>query len=131
MIYVDSNVPMYAVGGDHPNKQRVLELAPQLISARDRLVASAETFQEILHRYLALRDRRHLGAAYEALETLVSSVADVTKPDVDAARAVSGEYSRLSSRDCLHVAIMRRLGCDKVWSYDVGFDEVPTLQRIS
>jgi uncharacterized protein len=131
VIYVDSNVPMYAVGRDHPNKQRVLELAPQLISARERLVASAEAFQEIIHRYLALRDRRHLGAAYEALETLVSSVADVTKADVDAARAVSGEYLELSSRDCLHVAIMRRLGCGKIWSYDSGFDEVPAIQRIT
>lgn len=130
MIYVDSNVPMYLVGASHPNKTRVMELVPQLLSAREALVTSAETFQEILHRYLALRDRRHLGAAYEALEAMVSSVADVLKSDVDAARGLSGQHPSLSSRDCLHAAVMRRLGCSKIWSYDEGFDAVAAIQRI-
>lgn len=131
MIYVDSNVPMYLVGADHPNKRRVVELVPQLMSARERLVTCAETFQEIIHRYVTLRDRQVLSAAYEALEAMVAAVTDVTKPDVDGARALTGEHPGLSSRDCLHVAVMRRLGCRKVWSYDAGFDEVPAIQRIS
>ena len=42
MIYVDSNVPMYLVGAEHPHKQRVVALVPQLISARDQLVTSAK-----------------------------------------------------------------------------------------
>lgn len=130
MIYVDSNVPMYLVGAEHPLKRRVVELVPQLLSAHEQLVTSAETFQELLHRYLAIADRQHLGAAYEALEAMVSMVADVTKADVDAARSIAGEYPLLSSRDCLHVAAMRRLDCTKVWSYDAGFDAVASIQRI-
>lgn len=130
MIYVDCNVPMYLVGADHPTKRRVVELVPQLLAARERLVTSAEAFQEVVHRYLSLRDRKHLVAAYEALEAMVSVIADVTKADVDAAVSLSGRYIALSSRDCLHVAVMTRLGCKKIWSYDAGFDEVPALQRI-
>ena len=130
MIYIDSNVPMYLVGAEHPNKQRVVELVPRLLSAHEILVSSAETFQEIVHRYLALRDHHHLGAAYEALEAMVSRTAEVTKADVDAVRGLAGQYAKLSSRDCLHVAIMTRLGCHKIWSYDAGFDAVPALQRI-
>ena len=56
MIYVDSNVPMYLVGAEHPHKSRVVALVSQLLSARDQLVTSAETFQELLHRYRALGD---------------------------------------------------------------------------
>ena len=130
MILVDSNVPMYLVGAEHPLKLRVMELVPQLLSARERLVTSAETFQELLHRYLAIADRVHLAAAYEALEAMVGAVADVSKADVDAARSISGDYTALSSRDCLHVAVMRRLACTKVWSYDAGFDTVPSIQRV-
>jgi predicted nucleic acid-binding protein len=131
VIFVDSNVPMYLVGAAHPHKQRVIELIPRLVSAREALVTSAETFQEVLHRYLAISDRVHLNAAYEALATMVTTVADVGKPDVDAARVLSAEHPGLSSRDCLHVAVMRRLGCQQVWSYDSGFDAVPSLQRIA
>ncbi len=130
MIFVDSNVPMYLVGGEHPLKRRVVELAPRLIEAREAFVTSAEVFQEIIHRYVAVRDRSHLNAAYEALEALISSVADVTKADVDQARALSSEYEGLSSRDCLHVAVMRKLGTVRVWSYDNSFDVVPSIQRI-
>jgi predicted nucleic acid-binding protein len=130
VIYVDSNVPMYLVGAGHANKQRVIELVPQLLSAREVLISSAETFQEILHRYLAIRDRRHLSAAYDALEAMVTSVADVTKRDVDAARTLSAEHGKLSSRDCLHLAIMRRLDCKKIWTYDAGFDAVPSIDRV-
>lgn len=130
MIYVDSNVPMYLVGADHPNKQRVVGLVPQLLSARERLVTSAETFQEIVHRYLALGARTHLDAAYEALEAMVTRVTDITKADVDATRSLSGRYPSLSSRDCLHVAVMARLRCTRVWSYDAGFDAVARLQRV-
>ena len=130
MIYVDSNVPMYLVGADHPNKRRVFALIPQLLSTRELLVTSAETFQEIVHRYLALNDREHLNAAYEALEAMVSIVADVTKNDVDRARSISGDYPRLSARDCVHVAVMRRIDCATIWSYDTGFGGVGAIQRI-
>lgn len=130
MIFVDSNVPMYLVGADHPLKRRVTELVPQLLGAHETLVTSAEVFQEIVHRYVALRDRLHLNAAYEALEAMVYSVADVTKADVDRARALSGQYDGLSSRDCLHVAVMQRLGTQRVWSYDDRFDVVPAVRRI-
>ena len=130
MIYVDSNVPMYLVGAAHANKQRVVQLLPRRVASHDPLVTSAETFQEIVHRYLALRDRLHLNAAYDALEAMVERVSDVTKLDVDAARALTAVHAGLSSRDCLHVAIMLRLGCTKIWSYDDGFERVPSLLRV-
>lgn len=131
MIYVDSNVPMYLVGAAHPHKQRVVTLVPQLLSARDELVTSAETFQEIVHRYRSIGDAEHLSAAYDALDTMISMAADVTKDDVDRARVYSGTHPRLSSRDCLHLAVMSRIGCDSIWSYDTGFDAVGAIQRIA
>lgn len=51
MILIDSNVPMYLVGADHPHKvdeQRQLESA---LSQGERLVTDAEVLQEICHRY--------------------------------------------------------------------------------
>ncbi len=131
MIYVDSNVPMYLVGADHSNKKRVLELVPQLLAAHEDLVTSAEAFQEIIHRYVAINDPTHLGAAYEALEAMVVSVADITKLDVDRARSLVGTHRTLSSRDCLHVAVMRRLECTRIWTFDTAFDAVPSLVRLA
>jgi predicted nucleic acid-binding protein len=130
MIYIDSNVPMYLVGADHPNKRRVIEVSSQLTGAREQFITSAETFHEIVHRYLALRDRDHLNAAYEALEALVSETATVSKDDVDEARALTAQHAGLSARDALHVAVMRKIDCSRLWSYDAGFDRVPSIRRI-
>ncbi len=130
MIYVDSNVPMYLVGAEHPNKARVIELASQLVSARERLITSAEAFQEILHRYRAIGDRTHMHAAYEALEAMTSEVVQISKDDMDSARSISGRFERLSARDCVHLAVMERIGCTRIWSYDAGFDVAPSILRI-
>jgi predicted nucleic acid-binding protein len=130
VIYVDSNVAMYLVGVDHPNKSRVQELMARLVASRERLVTSAEAFQEILHRYRAMGRRERLGAAYDALEVIAPEVLDVTKEDVDRARSLAFEYPGLSARDCLHLAVMRRVNCARIWSHDRGFDAVPSIQRI-
>jgi uncharacterized protein len=121
---------MYLIGSAHPLKARVQQLVTQLLSAHELLVTSAETFQEIVHRYTALRDPVHLDAAYSALEALVASTVEVLKSDVDSARGYATLYAPLSSRDCLHLAIMKRLRCTKIWSYDGGYDRVSGVERI-
>jgi hypothetical protein len=130
MIFVDSCIPMYLVGASHPNKSRVLQLVTQLLTGTEVLVTSAEVFQEILHRYRALGDALSLGRAYDALEDLAERIVDVTKEDVDQARLLLAEYSGLSSRDCIHAAVMRRLKCHRVWTFDQGFKRVSGLELI-
>lgn len=131
MIYIDSCIPMYLVGREHPNKQRTMEMVSRLVEARETLVTSAEVFQEIIHRYKGISDFKHLNAAYEALEEMATLVFDVTKKEVDLARTLSIQHSSLSSRDCLHVALMKQSGCRQIWTFDTGFNLVPSLQRIS
>ncbi len=130
MIYVDSCVPMYLVGAHHSLKNRTVELIPSLLHSKEDLVTSAEAFQEIIHRYRALLDRKGLEAAYAALEEMVGLTADVRKSDTGRACDVSAGDPRLSSRDCLHAAIMQRLGCSRIWTYDNAFDALPKVVRI-
>ena len=131
MIYVDSCIPMYLVGAEHPNKQRVIEVVSRLVESGETLVTSSDTFLEIIHRYKDLKNTKHLNAAYEALEEMVSMTADVTKKDADTARNLSLRHPGLSSRDCLHAAVMKRIHCDKIWTFDEDFDGVPSIQRIA
>ena len=131
MVYVDSCIPIYLVGADHPNKGRVIELATKLVNAREELVTSAETFQEIIHRYKAIADVEHLKIAYSALETIVSDVAAVDKTDVDQARTLAIEYQALSSRDCLHVAIMKRIECSRIWTFDKSFVDISKITVVN
>jgi len=121
---------MYLVGAEHPLKTRTLELVKSLIGGGEELTTSAEAFQEIIHRYRALDNQASLDFAYEALEELSQQVFEVRKEDVDRARLYATKHPKLSSRDCLHVAIMKRLGCSQVWTYDQGFDQIGWLERV-
>ena len=55
MIFIDSNIPMYLVGAEHPLKGAARRLLEAGIGRGERLVTDAEVLQEILHRYWAIQ----------------------------------------------------------------------------
>ena len=130
MILIDSNVPMYLVGADHPHKidaQRALE---RLVSTRERMVTDAEVLQEILHRYRAIDRPDAIQPAFDALLGVVEAVLPVEAVDVERARDVLLGRWALSARDALHVAIMERSEIDTILSFDHGFDVVGRISRL-
>lgn len=131
MIFVDSNIPMYLVGGAHPRKvdaERVLEHA---VSDRERLVTDTEVLKEILHRYVAIDRRDAIQPAFDALLGVVDEVFSIDLAAVDRAKAIVLGNRRLSSRDALHVAVMERESVHRIMSFDRGFDGVPGIERLS
>jgi len=130
LIFIDSNVPMYLVGGAHPNKidaQRVLE---RLVSERERLVIDAEVLQEILHRYVAIDRRDAVQPAFDAISAVVDEVFDVDRAAVERAKEIVLGRRKLSARDALHVAVMEQQGIERIFSFDAAFDSVPGIVRI-
>ena len=122
---------MYLVGKEHPNRERTAAMLREAVARQERLVTSAEGHQEILHRYRGL-DRLDLaGEAIRLLDELVDEVFAVDVSDVRAARGVLTEAPGVSSRDALHIAVMRRSQVDIVMSFDSGFDAVSRIQRRS
>ena len=130
MILIDSNVPMYLVGADHPHKVDARRLLEKLIVDGERLVTDAEVLQEILHRYVAIARRDAIQPALDALLTIVDEVLPIEAADVLAARDVLLGTPALSARDAIHVAIMRRHGIDRILSFDRGFDGMAGIRRL-
>lgn len=121
---------MYLVGADHPHKADARRRLESLISARERLVTSAEVMQEIVHRYAHIRMRDAIQPAFDALLGVVDEVYPVERADVERAKTVLDGLPELGARDALHVAVMRRREVDRILSFDAGFDAVPGLERI-
>jgi len=130
LILVDSNVPMYLIGTDHPHKVDARRHLEHLIAAGERLVTDAEVLQEILHRYVAIARRDAIQPAIDALLGVVDEVLPIELRDVLAARDVLFGNPGLSARDALHVALMRRHRIDRILSFDRGFDLIPGISRI-
>lgn len=131
MIFVDSNVPMYLVGAAHPHKVDAQRLLEQAVTGGQKLVTSAEVFQEILHRYVAIGRRDAIQPAWDLLTAVTDEVFGIELTDVNRARTIVLERATLSARDALHVAVMQRHGVGRLMSFDSGFDLVPGLTRLA
>lgn len=130
MILVDSNVPMYLVGADHPHKADARRVLERLASERRRLVTDAETFEEILHRYVAIGRRDAIQPAFDALLGVVETVFPIEAADVVRAKDLLGTHPSLSARDALHAAVMLARGIGEVLTFDRGFDAIAGVRRI-
>ena len=130
MIFVDSNVPMYLVGGPHPHKGDARRRLEDAIAAGERLVTSAEVLQEILHRYVAIGRRDAIQPAFDALLGVVDEVLGIERRDVERARELVLGSIGLSARDALHAAVMEREAIARILSFDAGFDDLPGITRL-
>lgn len=130
MIFIDSNVPMYLIGRDHPLKSQAERLLEAAIQGGERLVTSAEVLQEILHRYVAIDRRDAIQPAFDALIGVVDEVVPVEEADVLRARDLVIRTKVLSARDALHVAVMLGQGISRIISFDADFDRIPGIVRI-
>lgn len=131
MILIDSNLPMYLVGAEHPHKTDALRILDDLIAKGERLATDVEVLQEILHRYSAIDRLDAIQPAFDAILDIVDDVLPVNLEQVEDAKViVLGRYG-VSARDALHVAVMRANKIDRIASFDGGFDRVPGIERIS
>ena len=131
MIFIDSNVPMYLVGAEHPNKARAIGLVQGSIRGGERLVTDVEVYQEILHRYTAIRRIDAIDVAFRSLDSIVDEVLTFGMREVRAARTIVDSVDGISARDALHVAIMRSNRVNRILSFDRGFDIVPGIERLT
>jgi predicted nucleic acid-binding protein len=128
-VFVDSNIPMYLVGAEHPNKAAARSALERAIADGERLVTDAEVMQEIFHRYAAIDRRDAIGPATDALLGVVDEVFPVDADLVLAAARLLDHVHGLSARDALHVAAMRRHGVDDILTFDAGFDAIGGLRK--
>jgi len=131
VILVDSNVPMYMVGGPHVHKSDAQRLLEKFISERQSLVTDAEILQEILHRFGAIQRRDAMQPAFNGLLGVGDEVLPVDRVAVQQAKEIVLGYSGLSARDAVHLAVMEYHGIDRILSFDSGFDQFPGVTRLS
>lgn len=127
---MDSNIPMYLVGNDPRHRADSQRFVERLTGERRRLVTSCEVFQELLHRYLAAGQREAVEPAFHTLRNIVDNVFSVREQDIFLAKDLCHAYPRLSARDALHAAVMRRAHVREILSFDRGFDLLPDIVRI-
>ena len=124
MIFVDTNVFMYAVGRPHPLRDPAREFFAGCIRSRTPLCTSAEVLQELAHAYLPVGRAQTLDAALALIDRSRVEVWPLEQADVTLARQLHGKYPALGARDLCHLASCRRRGVREVRTFDQALGAV-------
>ncbi len=117
MVFVDTNVFVYAVGRPHPLREPARALLGDHLTASTPLATSAEVLQELMHVYLPVGRLETLDAAL-ALANDLTTVLPVDASDMRAARDLVARHPGLGARDLLHLAVCARHGVTQLLSFD-------------
>jgi uncharacterized protein len=117
VIFVDTNVWMYAVGRPHPLRDRAREFLRAAVTDRTPLATSAEVLQELFHTYLPVERLTTLDAALKLAGDL-AEVWPLEADDLLTARDLVAEQPGLSARDLVHLACCLRRRADEVVTFD-------------
>lgn len=130
MIFVDSNVPMYVAGRDHPLRDPARRFLERARAGEVEICTSTEVLQEILYRYTALKRRDLASSVYDLFVQMCPVVFAVTLADTDRAKSLVIAEESLTVRDAIHAAVMINNAITEIATFDQGFDEIDGITRV-
>jgi predicted nucleic acid-binding protein len=130
VILVDSNIFMYASGGEHPHRAPSTAFLKSVIDGSVRAAIDAEVLQEILHRYTSLGRWAEGRVVYDSARGLFETIFPVTAEVMDLASRLLDEYSGFRARDAVHAAAVEVYGLKGICSFDRHFDRIHGLRRV-
>ncbi len=118
MIFVDTNVFMYAVGRPHSLQESAQEFFVEANRSGTPLCTSAEVMQELAHAYLPTARLKTFDAALGLMASAAVEVWPLQEEDVALARQLHQRYPSLQARDLCHLASCRRRGVREIKTFD-------------
>lgn len=132
LLFIDTNIPIYAAGRPHALKVPCGQILDLVAEHPYSFVTDADVLQELLHRYLSLGLWPDPGAVVvESFELLMRGrVEPVYDTDVLAAAHSAHALNGLSARDLLHLSIARRTDARAIVTADKDFDGLHEMERL-
>ena len=131
MILIDANIFMYAAGRESPQRLPCQRFLDRIVAGDGPAACTnTEVLQEILHRYRNLKTPEVGFQIFDAATHLGIPILSVTDRAMAEARRLLEAYPGLSTRDGVHIGVMREHGIEEVLSYDHGFSDVPWVKRL-
>lgn len=130
-VFVDSNVPMYVAGREHPLREPARRFLARVRAGEVEACTSTEVLQEILHRYVGLKRADLAHEVYDLFVRLCPVVLPVALADTDRARDLLRDVQGLSVRDAVHAGVALNHDILHIASFDRGFDRVDGIERLA
>src|SRR5262249_49930304 len=129
-VFVDSNIPMYVAGREHPLRDPARRFLGRVRAGEIEACTSTEILQEILFRYVALKRTDLAHQVYDLFVLLCPFVFPVTLADTDKAKQLVCEGRGIGVRDAIHAAVMLNNDVREIATFDTGFDAIVGIRRL-
>lgn len=133
IVFIDTAIPMYAAGKEHPLKAPCLEILSWVAAGALQACTDTEVFQEILYRYFSIRKRTIGLLIFDSFSQIMhGAVLPVRHVDMIRARMLADETANtsLSPRDLVHLAVMFNHGIKQIITTDRAFEQVDGIRII-
>jgi predicted nucleic acid-binding protein len=130
-FFLDTNVFLYAAGGEHPQRSPCQDVLRRVARGEIAATTSSEVVQEILY-VLTRRGLRHeaLQLARNILK-MFPAMLEVGSREMAVACDLLETRSALPPRDAVHAATMLTHQVTAIITADEHFEQVPKLRRVS
>lgn len=130
MIFIDTNIFLYAAGKDHPLRAPCQTFLQHVITGKIAAVTSSEVIQELLYVLTRRGLRTEAVTLANQVLQLFPELLPVTREDMDATCEILQAMPTVSVRDAVHIGTMRNHGLERIISADHHFDSIPGIERI-
>jgi predicted nucleic acid-binding protein len=129
-VFIDSNIPMYVAGREHPHREPARRFLERVKAGTVEGCTSTEVLQEILYRYTALGKPELAREVYTLFVDICPGVLSVDVADTDLACELVCEVPGISARDAIHAAVMRNHDVESIATFDEHFGRIPGIHRV-
>ncbi len=130
MVFIDTNIFMYAAGREHPNKIPSVNLLHKIASGKVDACINVEVLQEILHRYRHINRWKDGKSVYSLTRKIVHVIFPVDTLIMEKCFYLLNSNSKIMARDALHAAFCQINSITSMYSYDKDFDVFDSIIRI-
>ena len=126
---LDTAVPAYVYGRDHPFRQPCIEVMSAVAARRLRAQASVEMIQELLYHRLRKVDRAiALAQSRDIADACLLHPFD--QAIMERMFDLVASHERIRGRDAVHAATALENGIGTIISPDTAFDGIDGLERV-
>jgi predicted nucleic acid-binding protein len=127
-VFIDTNIPMYAAGCEHPNRQPSQKILEKISKQQIFGVTSTEVFQEILHRYQSINLMNSGIKIFEEFSSIVDEVLQINFKIMENAKNILSGNPGILTRDAIHTATIEYYNIDYIATFDKHFEHFKNIR---
>jgi len=129
-VFIDSNIPTYASGKDHPNKEISINFLNEVSEGKISGLTSVEVMQEILYRYYSINNFSKGLEVFEYFSQIVDEILPVNIQIVNISKDLLHKYhlQGLLPRDSIHAATIAYYNLNYIATFDRHFEMLKNIK---